>query len=334
MIRRYWSVVVARNKEFMRDKAALAWNFVFPIGVVLGFAFAFSGEPPALYKLGYIGELPESQETQSIHQLKHIQIIPQGELQQAIAKVERHQIDLLLDYSSHQYWMNSSSDKGYILQKLLASTPQASFKQVSVAGSEIRYIDWLIPGVLAMNMMFTALFGVGFVIVRYRKNGVLKRLKATPLTVLEFLSAQITSRIILILSVNFIVYALTDSLYDFVMLGSYLDLLIIFIVGSMCMISLGLLMAVRSSSEEFAGGVLNLISMPMMFLSGVWFSLEGLNPWVQTVSQIFPLTHMIDAMRAIMTDGASLWDVSGSLSVLAILTVLFLGLGVYLFKWE
>ncbi len=332
MMGRFWSVVVARNKEFMRDKAALAWNFIFPIGIILGFAFAFSSEPPATYKMGFVGELPTMEN--SINNVKHIGFLPQESNQQAIAKIERHQIDLFIDFNQQKYWVNSTSDKGYFMQKLLSTTSQNQFQKVSVEGSEIRYIDWLMPGVLGMNMMFNALFGIGYVIVRYRKNGVLKRLKATPLTIFEFLAAQITSRLFLIMVVTFFVFVVTDSIFDFVQLGSYWHLALIFSLGSVCMISLGLLMAVRSSSEEFAGGILNLISMPMMFLSGVWFSLEGLHPWVQAIANVFPLTHMIHALRAVMTEGVGLAAVSSSLTALVAMTVVFLGLGVLLFKWE
>lgn len=332
MMQRFWSIVVARNKEFLRDKAALSWNFIFPFAIVLGFAFAFSGEPPASYKVAYLGEL--SQNPDSFSQLKHIAFINQKDLQLAIKKIERHQVDLLIDFNQQQYWLNNASDKGYFMQQLLFASAQKNYQRVSVEGGEIRYIDWLIPGVLGMNMMFTALFGVGYVIVRYRKNGVLKRLKATPLSIFEFLSAQIVSRLFLIMVVTLIVYSASNLLFNFVMLGSYWHLAIIFLLGSLCMISLGLLMAVRSSSEEFAGGILNFISMPMMFLSGVWFSLEGLHPWVQMFANIFPLTHMIQALRAVMTEGADLMAVSSSLLALSVMTVIFLLIGVITFRWE
>lgn len=332
MMGRFWSVVVARNKEFMRDKAALAWNFLFPIGIILGFAFAFSGEPAATYKVAYLGDLPTQEN--SIQQLKFVQLIEYNNEKEAVAKIERHQVDMLVDFEQQQYWLNSTSDKGYFMQKLLTTTAQNNYKKISVEGSEIRYIDWLMPGVLGMNMMFNALFGIGYVIVRYRKNGVLKRLKATPLTIFEFLAAQITSRLFLIMVVTLVVFVGTDLVFDFVQLGSYWHLALIFALGSVCMISLGLLMAVRSSSEEFAGGILNLISMPMMFLSGVWFSLEGLHPWVQAVAQVFPLTHMIHALRAVMTEGVGLMAVSSSLAILAAMTAFFLALGILLFKWE
>jgi ABC-type multidrug transport system permease subunit len=204
----------------------------------------------------------------------------------------------------------------------------------TVSGGEIRYVDWLISGVLGMNIMFSALFGVGYVIVRYRKNGVLKRLRATPLSALEFLSAQIVSRILMIVAVTILVYAGTNLVVDFRMVGSYWLLLLILVLGALSMISLGLLIAARITSEEAANGLLNLLSWPMMLLSGVWFSLEGSHPLVQNLSLILPLTHMIDAARAVMIEGAGLMDVMGQLSVLALISVVFVTIGSTIFRWE
>lgn len=185
-----------------------------------------------------------------------------------------------------------------------------------------------------MNMMFSALFGVGYNIVRYRKTGVLKRLKATPLRAWEFLLAQVGSRILLLFGICSIVYGGTHALVHFQMLGSYLDLAIVLLVGATCLVALGLLVASRISSEEFAGGLLNLLSWPMIFLSGVWFSLEGAHPVIRHVSRIFPLTHVIDAARAIMIDGATLAQVLPQLGALAAMTIVFLLAGAWSFKWE
>ena len=203
-----------------------------------------------------------------------------------------------------------------------------------VTGGEIRYVDWLIPGVLGMNIMFSALFGVGYVIVRYRKNGVLKRLRATPLSAFEFLSAQIASRILMIVTVTVLVYVGTDLVVDFRMVGSYWLLLLILVLGALSMISVGLLVAARIASEEAANGLLNLLSWPMMLLSGVWFSLEGSNPLVQNLSLILPLTHMIDAARAVMIEGANFTDVAGQLGMLALFSLVFVTIGSYIFRWE
>lgn len=329
-LQRLLAVFLARNKEFLRDRAAMGWNLIFPVMIVAGFAFAFSGEPAPMYKVGVYGENPGD----GVYATDFVQFIEMPELKAAITKVERHQIDLLLDSDGKRYWINDSSPRGYMLEQVLHGTPQADFTKQVVSGREIRYVDWLIPGLIGMNIMFSALYGVGYVIVRYRKNGVLKRLKATPLSAIEFLTAQVFSRLWLILAVAMVVFFGTNLFVDFAMYGSYLTLFLVFAMGAFCMISMGLVIAARIASEEFAEGMLNMISWPMMFLSGVWFSLEGTNPMVQQLAAIFPLTHMIDAARAVMFDGATLAGVAPELLVLAVMSAVFLSIGALLFRWE
>lgn len=329
---RFLAVFAARNKEFFRDRSALAWNLLFPVLIVAGFAFAFSGERLDLYKIGVLGETAAARAL--VGDLRYVDFIPVEDPQRARIKVQRHQLDLLIDPVTGKYWINESSPRGYILERALKGSTRAELLRQPVEGEQVRYVDWLLPGVLAMNMMFSALYGVGYVIVRYRKNGVLKRLKATPLSAFEFLAAQVASRLWVILLVTGGVYIGTDLFIGFPMEGSYLDLLLVFTLGAMSVISLGLLIASRSASEEFAGGLLNMISWPMMFLSGVWFSLEGLHPWVQNLALAFPLTHLIDAARAIMIDGAGLAQVADSLVVLVVMTLTFLLIGARSFRWE
>ena len=347
-LRRFYAVLKARNNEFIRDKSALGWNFLFPILIVMGFAFAFSDKSIDVYKVGVYGEITESTKQQyPFLSTEYIKFVNISNLKPAIAKVEKHKLDMLLDLEKNQYWINNESPSGYMLEKLLIASqfPTTSphiqkphnalvFNKKQVSGAEIRYVDWLLPGVLAMNIMFSALFGVGYVIVRYRKNGVLKRLKATPLTAAEFLCAQVISRLWLVMLITIIVYIGSYLLLDVPMFGSYLNLLLMFILGSISMISIGLLIATRTASEEFAGGILNLISWPMMFLSGVWFSLEGIHPLLQKAALIFPLTHLINGARAVMIDGAGFMEIMPYLITLTVMSAVLLTIGALLFRWE
>jgi ABC-2 type transport system permease protein len=333
--KRLVAVFIARNKEFIRDRSALAWNILFPVLIVAGFAFAFSGTGIDQYKVGLYQDPGVNKGAGAAFlDTKYIEFIPETDLEATINKVERHQVDMLLDRNGKRYWVNTTSPKGYALERMLWGVVGKDFKRQTVTGREIRYVDWLIPGVLGMNMMFSALFGVGYVLVRYRKNGVLKRLKATPLSAVEFLTAQVASRMMLMLATIIVVYFGTDAFVHFTMFGSYFNLFLVFGVGATSLVSLGLLVASRTASEEFAGGILNLISWPMMFLSGVWFSLEGVHPWVQKLAMIFPLTHVISAARAIMIDGAGLAQVTGQIVTLLGMTAIFLIAGALSFKWE
>ncbi len=335
-MRRFLAVLHARNLEFVRDRSALAWTVFMPIFLVIGFAVIFSGNNQTLYKVGLIGSEAQLQElAPRFAQMEHVRFIPFVDGARAIDKLGHHQLDMVVSTEpAPQYWINSSSPNGYVLEKVLWGMGGEKFAKQTIDTREIRYIDWVLPGILSFNIMFGCLFGVGYVIVRYRKSGFLKRLKATPLKAVEFLFAQMLSRLILMLSITILVYLASRLFIDFNMLGSHALLLLIFALGSVCMISLGLVVAARIASEELAGGLLNLISWPMMILSGVWFSLEGANPLIQKAALLLPLTHMVDAARAVMTEGAGLTEVWPNLLVLSLMSVVFISVGAKIFRWE
>ena len=350
-MKRFLAVLKARNLEFLRDRTALTWNFVMPVAFVFGFAFLFSSEEQDVYKVGvYPQSIAITGQELSFFDTRYVKFISIDNLQAAIEKVKHHQLDMVIDVNPpSRYWINSTSPNGYFLEKLMVadsikSEDIASFARLlnvvdlpekqTVSGEEVRYVDWVLPGILAVNMMFSCLFGVGYVIVRYRKNRVLRRLQATPLHVFEFLAAQIVSRWLLTMAVTVMVFIFCDIVIDFFMMGSYVSLFVVFAIGALTLISLGLVVAARIKSEELSDGILNLISWPMMLLSGVWFSLEGVNPLAQKLSQVFPLTHMISAARAIMNDGAGLLDVYPQLLILLGMSAVFFIIGSLSFRWE
>ena len=334
---RIYALFVARNTEFFRDRSALAWSVLLTILIVFVFAYAFSDENPEKFKVVLVSTAPMNEGMDQFKSTRYIRFIETGNIDDNLSKVERHQVDMVFDSNSGSYWINQTSPNGYIVEKLLIAAYVDSghpLKQNLVEGDEIRYIDWVIPGVIAMNMMWGALFGIGYVIVRYRKMGVLKRLHATPVTSVEFLTAQIMSRLWLLLVVNSVIFVGMDYFVDFRMDGSYFDLFLVFALGCICLICVGLVVAARISSEEVANGLLNLISWPMMFLSGIWFSLEGAHPWMQKFALILPLTHVTDAAREIMIDGAGLAQVADHLLVLGLMSVVLLYIGAKIFRWE
>jgi ABC-2 type transport system permease protein len=335
-MKRFLAILHARNMEFIRDKSSLGWNILFPLLLVLGFAVVFSGPPQPLFKVGVIGDTAAiTRSDAEFLKTKYIKFITMDNAEAAIDKVGHFQLDMLIDLrEGKQYWINENSPNGYVLERMINGGKRSGYKRRTVEGRKIRYVDWVVPGILAMNMMFSCLFGVGYVIVRYRKNGFLKRLKATPLNPFEFLLAQMCSRLLLIQTITIAVYAGCNYFIHFQMRGSYVNLFLISLLGAICLISLGLLVSARLSSEELAGGILNLLTWPMMLLSGVWFSLEGTNPVVQKIAQFLPLTHLVDGARAIMTEGAGLTDIAPHLAILVLMTIVFLAIGSFIFRWE
>lgn len=335
-IKRFFAVFKARNIEFFRDKSSLGWNLFFPVLLLLGFSFIFSGEGRSAYKVGWVEETEqvEGQSQQSpFKNVKFIDFIHYKDLELAKGKLSRHSIDLIIAHQSKRYWVNDESSNSYLVEKIFKDKLK-DYTRLQSTDHKIRYVDWVLPGILGMNMMFSSLFGVGYVIVRYRKNAVLKRLKATPLSAFEFVSAQLFSRLFIVMFTSTIVYSGCNLLFEFFMLGSYVDLFIIGMLGAFCLISLGLLVASRSKSDELIGGLLNVTSWPMMMLSGVWFSLEGSPPILQTFADFLPLTHIVAGAREVIIEGATLNDISYHITCLLLMSALFLSLGAYFFSWN
>ncbi|MBI5896700.1 MAG: ABC transporter permease [Desulfobacterales bacterium] len=345
--KRMWAMFTARNCEFFRDRAAFGWNFLFPFLIIAGFAVIFGGDEHREFKVGVFPcPAAEAEEVSAcvppaLQESKLIDYIGFSDLDQGLDKLKHHKVDLLIEKGTHpvSYWINETSPRGDTLEKMLmgmlaAESQTAMVRQEVVAARPIRYLDWLFPGIIGMNMMFSALYGVGYVVVRYRKNGVLKRLKATPLTAFEYLSAQMLSRLFVLLFSIVVLWIGCDLIFDFAVEGSYIDLFVMFLAGSVSLIALGLVIASRGTSEEFANGLLNFITWPMMFLSEVWFSLEGAPRWVRLTAESLPLTHLLRGVRKIVNDGAALSDVSPELMVLSGFTLLFLTVGALLFSWN
>ncbi|MEM7561588.1 MAG: ABC transporter permease, partial [Pseudomonadota bacterium] len=198
MWNRIYALFVARNLEFFRDRSAVAWGVFLPVLIIFVFAYAFTEDNPEKYKVGIVSNGQIAGAASEFESTRFIKFLAFDEVTGNLEKVERHQIDLLFEPATGEYWINRTSPNGYIVEKLLQAAYARSneiLQRNEVEGDEIRYVDWVIPGVIAMNIMWGALFGIGYVIVRYRKFGVLKRLRATPVTAFEFLSAQILSRL-------------------------------------------------------------------------------------------------------------------------------------------
>lgn len=328
------ALITARNLEFIRDKSALSWSLLFPIIIVIALVLVFDDDNPNLYQLGVYGDVAQ---IETISALKHIEIIHYDDLAQAKHKVARHLIDGLLSHETttniDTYWVNDDSPTGYILkQVILSKLPQLNSQAIS--GEAVRHVEWLLPGIIGMNMMFSALYGVGYVVVRYRRTGVLKRLQVTPLGAWQFLASQLISRLGATVVSAILVFLVIAILFRIEPQGSILLLIFNTVLGSAAMISIGLLIASRTRSDELCNGLLNVLSWPMMFLSGIWFSLEGSKPWVRFIADCLPLTHMNDANRAVIIDGAGFLDIANHLGFLAMITFVCLAIASRSFRWD
>jgi ABC-2 type transport system permease protein len=333
VIRRLLAVFHARNLEFLRDRGTLIFTLLLPIMLVIGMSFVFGGPPRPLFKVGALNK-PSDAHVHPFIAERYVDIVALTDRAEALHKLSHQQLDLLVDFGDGtRYWVNTDSPKGYVVEKLLLAAEPGAQRE-PVTGKALRYVDWLFPGILGMNMMFSCLFGVGYVVLRYRKSGFLKRLHATPLSAFEFLGAQVLSRLTLILVVTSILFFGIGGIIGFHSAGSPLLLALLAVLGALSMIALGLTIAARFSSDELVGGLLNILTWPMMLLSGIWYSLEGSPRWVQWVADAFPLTHLLNGARAVMLDGAGLAQIAPDLLYLAATTLVFLAFGAWSFRWR
>lgn len=331
-MKNFLALFFARNREFYRDKGALSWSILFPLILVFGLSLALSNDK-YVYKVGVLGEINSAKIL--LKKIPWLNVVAYDDQTLAMKRLTRHQLDLVIRMEEPpHYWINTQSKKSFFLEKTLNTIAPGKLKRSTVSGQEAGYVIWVLPGILCMSLMFSCLYGVGYVVVRYRDLGILKRYQATPISALEFLGAQASSRLLISVGTLVVVFIGSHMLLSFPVQGSYWLLLLVTLLGAGSMIALSLVCAARIDSLELMNGLLNLLSWPMMLLSGLWFSLDEAPAFVRGLSQIMPLTHIVNPARAIMIDGAGFTEVMGDLLVLITMTMALMMLATLSFRWQ
>ncbi len=196
-----------------------------------------------------------------------------------------------------------------------------------------RYIDFLVPGLLGMSLMGGGLWGVGFVTVDMRIRKLLKRFLATPMRRGDFLAGVMISRLLFMVPEVLVLLAFAWLAFGVVVYGSLLAVLFLILLGAVMFAGLGLLVASRAKTLEAVSGLMNLVMLPMWMLSGIFFSSERFPAAVQPAIKILPLTALINALRAVMQDGASLASQAGEIGILAVWAVVTFALALRWFRW-
>jgi ABC-2 type transport system permease protein len=237
------------------------------------------------------------------------------------------------------------------LERQAASTPGVTDSSVAdgapkfgtiflstLEGDDRSYTAFLVPGIVAMSIMQLGIFGVVFALVQYRQQGVLRRLKAAPVNPAQFLFAQISTRLSISVFQTLILLLAGMILFDLAVgdgdVVSWLLVIALAVFGGILFVTMGLAISGVARTEEVAAPVTNLVSMPMMFLSGVFFPLDALPGVVTVVTQFLPLTFLADAIRAVVTDGAGITDIWSELAGLAAWSAIVFAAATRLFRWE
>jgi ABC-2 type transport system permease protein len=351
-----WKIFVASLKMFFRQREAIIWTLLLPIFMITIFGFVkFDGM--GRLGLGIVNEAGE-QSAKLMESLKSVKTlkIKEGKRGDELVELENGERDMVLVISkdsnpaSHVlltlYFNDARPQEAQlgqlVLQRILdeitfAQNPQPNrlmFNAVPVKSRNLTYIDFLLPGVLSMSIMQMGIFGVAFGFVQLKKRGILRRLWVTPIKPSDFILGQVAMRLVVVMAQVCIIIGVGVLFFDLHFLGNFFELFLVALMGGIVFLSIGFALAGISKSEDQVAPLANVISLPMMLLSGIFFSRNNLPGVIHTITDYFPLTYLADAMRSIAIDGATLSQVGPQLLGLGIWCAITTTIAVKMFRWE
>jgi ABC-type multidrug transport system permease subunit len=339
-------LVSARMKELRREPEVVFWMFVFPLLLSFGLGIAFRNRPADTTSIA-ITSGPYAQNVLSLIQRSAQKSAIRAEVVDrdgAAQGLRLGKYDLVVESVSAdavQYDYDPARPESVLSRTEVNDALQSSAGRkdtvatTSVTSSEpgSRYIDFLIPGLLGMNLMNSGMWGMGFALVDMRQRKLLKRFVATPMRRGDFLLALIGSRLLLMIAEVALLLGFGVVVFHMRVLGSVGSILLIGATGAIAFGGLGLLTASRAQKIETASGLMNLVMMPLWIFTGVFFSYERFPAIVQPVIKALPLTALNDALRSTILEGASLASQTGRIAVVIAWGAISFALALRWFRW-
>jgi ABC-type multidrug transport system permease subunit len=337
-------LTLVRYREFLREPEAVFWVFVFPILLAAGLGIAFESRPQETIKVGVVS-VADAPAVMSALKAEHalepvlladsvadrelgtgavaILVVPAGGAQAGFryddTRPESRTARLLVDNA---------------LQRAAGRVDPVAIRDSTVREKGSRYIDFVIPGLLGMNLMGSGIWGVGFAIVDARKKKLLKRLIATPMSRAQYLASFILSRLTFLILEVVTLVGFGRLVFGVPMRGSYVQLLAICLLAAFAFSALGLLVSSRVRTIEGVSGLSNLVMLPMWVFSGVFFAWSRYPAVMHPFIRALPLTAANDALRATMLQGAAWSTNSPQFLILATWLVVCFTLALKLFRWK
>jgi ABC-2 type transport system permease protein len=350
---RYWplpQIVLSRLRAFYREPGAVFWVYGFPLLMIVALGIAFRASPVEKVTVD-VQAAPEAEKVRDalLRQSDRkgltftVQISDEETGRRRLRTGKTDLVVMVAADGSYQYRLDRSRAESRLartavheaLQQAAGRTdavPTRPDQEMLEPGS--RYIDFLVPGLLGMSLMSGGLWGVGFAIVDMRIRKLLKRFVATPMRRSDFLLGIMISRLVFMLPEVLVVLVFARLFFGVVVSGSLVTMLVLILVGAFTFAGLGLLVASRAKTLETASGLMNLTMLPMWLLSGIFFSPDRFPQAVQPAIKVLPLTPLIEGLRAVMLEGASLGSQSLNIAILAVWGVVTFVLGIKLFRWN
>ena len=357
-------LTLANTREFTRDRAALFWTFAFPLLFVLIFGLVFSRDSATQYEIGLINEDESPQASVLVDTLEAIDVfdLSRGSLADEISSLEDGDRRAVIAIPSgfgasidagtpasvdiHYDETRQSSQQvvvPVILQAfevadraLTRSQPVVRPAFQTLRSERLSTIDFIVPGIVAFSVMNAGVFGA-VNIVSLRERRVLRRLQATPVSRLTLVSADLILRMVLVLAQSAILIGVARLVFDIRLdtdAGSLAALAGVVVLGGLAFLAIGFFLGSFTKTEQGFFPVAQVVTFPMMFISGVFFPLEFMPDWLRPVINVLPLTHLAEATRQLMIGGATTIPMGVAVAAMAAYLVVFVALAVRLFRWE
>ena len=337
-----WQLTLVRFREFLREPEALFWVFGFPLLLAAGLGLAFRNTPAEVLSIGAVGGAASAFE-----QTPALAVDEFPTREEGLRALREGRIALLVERPAgaggsvvYHYDDTNPEGRDARMRADLAVQQSAGRQDPVVAEDQLmretgsRYIDFLVPGLLGMNLMGGSIWSMGFAIVDARRRKLMKRLIATPMPRHYFLLSFLLSRLAMLVVEVGAFLAFGVLVFGVPIRGSLFLVAGICVLGSLAFGAIGLLLSSRARTIEAASGLMNLTMLPMWILSGVFFSSQRFPDVVQPIIAALPLTALNDALRATMLQGATLAHIAPQAGVLAAWLLVCFPIALKLFRWR
>jgi ABC-type multidrug transport system permease subunit len=340
-----WQLSLVRFREFIREPEAVFWTFLFPILLATGLGIAFRNRGPEQPHIGIVRGLPGSDSLMRAlgrDSTFQAEMFDDSTAQRALRTAAVALVAVPFRADSIEYRFDPEREESRTARMMLDQSIQKAAGRVdpvrvverTISEKGSRYIDFVIPGLLGMNLMGSGIWGIAFSIVTARNKRLLKRLMATPMKRTHYLLSYMVSRLFFLVIEVASLLGFAALIFDVPMRGSFVALSLICLLASVSFSALGLLISSRARTTEGVSGLTNLVMLPMWIFSGVFFASSNFPKAVQPFIHALPLTAVNDALRANMLEGATLGQVFPQLGVVVFWGVAAFIAALKLFRWR
>lgn len=362
-LRAFWALTSASFKMYVRNRTGLFFTLFIPVVllIVFGFLSKSSGAGSIAVNINDNANTQLSEAfTQSIKGITAFKVTTDSEVT-AADRLGKGKLDLEVIIPSNfgkvgpnglekseivanynQAKPGNGQTAGLILGQVVGGLNSKannaavilSVITVGVATNNLGYIDFILPGIIALSIMQLGIFSVAFAFVSYKTTGALRRIQATPTHPINFIAAQGVTRLIIAFIQVLLLVGLGIAFFDFHMIGDFSTFLFIALLGSIVFLGFGFAVAGYAKDENQAAPIAQIIQLPMLFLSGIFFPRDAFPTWLKTITDYFPLTYLSDGLRKVANEGAHLANLGPEILGLTIWGIIIFTLAVRVFRWE